>query len=160
VKYVWKRGEGQRGFRSIRRQRTYDESCFHIEDRGYRTPCWVWDGSIDRQGYGMITRRDGRRVLAHRHFYAMYRGDIPCDRELDHLCRVHNCVNPDHLDPVSHAVNTQRALGKLSPQDRSTIRKECGVYTFGIYRRLARKYGVTSQTIKNIVDGKVYKNEG
>jgi hypothetical protein len=30
--------------------------------------------------------------------------------ELDHLCRIHRCVTPDHLDPVPHKVNVDRGI--------------------------------------------------
>ena len=33
---------------------------------------------------------------------------MPRGLELDHLCRVRSCVNPEHLEPVTHKVNMQR----------------------------------------------------
>jgi hypothetical protein len=35
-------------------------------------------------------------------------GKIPSDKEIDHLCRVRNCVNPEHLEPVTREENLRR----------------------------------------------------
>jgi hypothetical protein len=67
--------------------------------------CWLWTGPIDRAGYG---RTGSGPPLAHRFAWQQIRGALP-ELELDHLCRVRACVNPDHLEPVTRAVNNQRA---------------------------------------------------
>lgn len=76
--------------------------------RREETPCWTWMGSIDRGGYGRIGYR-GKNTRAHRLAYALVKGPIPEGLELDHLCRNRTCVNPDHLEPVTHQVNAARA---------------------------------------------------
>jgi hypothetical protein len=40
--------------------------------------------------------------------YEMLVGPVPDGLELDHLCRVPACVNPDHLEPVTHIENVRR----------------------------------------------------
>jgi hypothetical protein len=71
--------------------------------------CWRWLGSCDKHGYGKFSPTHGRSgVLAHRHVYELLIGPIPADFDLDHLCRVITCVNPDHLEPVTHAENMRR----------------------------------------------------
>lgn len=71
--------------------------------------CWVWTGGTDGDGrYGM-TKADGRHVPAHRWAYEHLTGQqIPDGFELDHLCRRTLCVNPDHLEPVTHQENVRR----------------------------------------------------
>lgn len=70
--------------------------------------CWLWRGARDSGGYGKF--RDGHTVLvsAHRWAYEALVGPIPAGLQLDHLCRVHLCVNPDHLEPVTPGENTRR----------------------------------------------------
>lgn len=70
--------------------------------------CWLWVGYIDRYGYG--TRYfEGRTQGVHRIAYQLLIGPVPAGLQLDHLCRVKNCVNVEHLEPVTGAVNTRRA---------------------------------------------------
>lgn len=70
--------------------------------------CWLWDGTRDAYGYGVFY--DGRLQKAHRWCWEFFLGEIPAGLVLDHLCRVKNCVNPWHLDPVSQRVNMARAV--------------------------------------------------
>ena len=68
--------------------------------------CWSWRGSTDR-GYGRVSVND-RLVYAHRFVWECMRGAIPPGLQLDHLCRNRRCVNPDHLEPVTHIENCRR----------------------------------------------------
>lgn len=67
------------------------------------TECWNWDGPITRSGYGRVGGEP-----AHRWVYRKVTGDLP-EFELDHLCRNPRCVNPQHIEPVTHAQNMERA---------------------------------------------------
>ncbi len=71
--------------------------------------CWLWTGARSRRGYGNFTIR--RRVCrpAYRVAYEHWRGPIPTGLELDHLCRTPGCVNPWHLEPVTHVENVRRS---------------------------------------------------
>lgn len=70
--------------------------------------CWLWTGSIDRDGYGRA-RYKGVPRRAHRILYETERGPIPAGLVLDHKCRNPGCVNPDHLEPVTQAENIRRS---------------------------------------------------
>lgn len=81
-------------------------------DKRTPTECWPWKGRVDTKGYGLILMRRNGRMLsfrAHRCSYEQYKGPIPVGLELDHLCRVLLCVNPNHLEPVTHAENMRRS---------------------------------------------------
>lgn len=74
--------------------------------------CWQWNGALDGGGYGHISMRKVKGKLsherAHRIAFMMFRGEIPKGLELDHVCRNRRCVNPGHLEPVSHLENVLR----------------------------------------------------
>lgn len=80
-------------------------------DRRGSDDCWLWTASVCREGYGRFnaTDIDLPSTLAHRIAYEWTVGPIPEGLHLDHLCRVRNCVNPAHLEPVTAAENTRRA---------------------------------------------------
>ena len=81
--------------------------------------CWLWTASVDHAGYGQFGVHP-RKVGAHRYAYQALVGPIPEGLELDHLCRVRRCVNPAHLEPVTHAVNMQRGDSFSSRKARQT----------------------------------------
>ena len=74
--------------------------------------CWIWLGPVNRNGYGYV-KRGGRKVMAHRLAYMLKHGPIPAGYVVDHLCRVRQCCNPDHLEAVTVQENTRRGLAVL-----------------------------------------------
>lgn len=78
------------------------------------TGCWMWtgakSGSSGKVQYGTVRLVGGIRTGAHRAVYAEVRGPIPEGLDIDHLCRVTLCVNPDHLEPVTHRENLRRGV--------------------------------------------------
>lgn len=72
--------------------------------------CWEWQGSLTR-GYGTFAPKRFVLLRAHRVAYELLRGSIPDGLELDHLCKNPSCVNPQHLEPVTHAENCRRGDG-------------------------------------------------
>lgn len=70
--------------------------------------CWVWTGTRRGTDYGRFC--EGVNKLAHRVSYEHFVGPIPVGKEIDHLCRNTLCVNPRHLEAVSHRKNIARGL--------------------------------------------------
>lgn len=69
--------------------------------------CWLWTAGTGQNGYGRF-RFLGRNVYAHRFSFALAGGELDTALELDHLCRVRNCVNPEHIEQVTGRTNTLR----------------------------------------------------
>jgi len=82
--------------------------------------CWLWTGSCTSEGYGQV-QRDRTFLLAHRVAYELLRGPVPDGLTIDHVCRVRNCVNPAHLEPVSSRINILRGDGLTAVNSR----KDC-----------------------------------
>ena len=86
--------------------------------------CWLWTGAMHRLGYGLYMPPDRRIRRVHRHIYEILRGPIPKGLVLDHVCRVRNCVNPEHLRAVTQRENTM-APGSLSLTKALAERTHC-----------------------------------
>lgn len=81
--------------------------------------CWLWTGYITEKGYGRH-EFGGTKWRVHRLSYELVNGAVPKGLVLDHLCRVRNCVNPEHLEAVTHKENTLRGNGISAINSRAT----------------------------------------
>jgi len=139
--------------------------------------CWIWSGSRIHHGYGRV-KRDRRLELAHRVAWELVNGPVP-----DGLCVLHHCdnppcVNPAHLfvgtnsDNILDAVAKGRAAHQSHPErvargEGTAAAKLTAAQVIEIrqlhrprrvsYPMLARRYGVSKQTIKNIVTGRWWR---
>lgn len=91
--------------------------------------CWEWTGagtSSGASGHGQFIVKAGtktkKRVLVGSHVYAYKTliGNYACNLEIDHLCRNPKCVNPFHLEPVTHRENLLRGNGVSGINARKT----------------------------------------
>ena len=71
--------------------------------------CWVWRGGTYPGGYGQFYKA-GKHVGAHRQSYEMAKGAIPEGMQIDHTCHNRACVNPQHLQAVTHKQNGENVL--------------------------------------------------
>lgn len=74
--------------------------------------CWRWKLGVDKDGYAqwsgayktMGTNRPNRVM------YILTKGEIPNGLELDHICNIRRCVNPDHMQPLTRQENQALAV--------------------------------------------------
>lgn len=134
--------------------------------------CWLWTGSKNSDGYGVLTRTIGAERFAfkaHRLSYEMHKGDIPKDMCVCHSCDNPACVNPDHLwlgtqkDNMVDASDKGR-MGKargeangLSKLTDNIVREIKQQWQTGISQTaLAEQHGVNQVTISKIITGKIW----
>lgn len=82
--------------------------------------CWEWTGSqwgLPGYKYGQVRtwnpslqgRSRAGKKTAHRFVYEVVNGvTVPDGEDVDHLCGFKLCVNPDHLEAVTHRENMIR----------------------------------------------------
>lgn len=90
--------------------------------------CVVWSGHLNNKGYGTFNVKRGGfwiKILAHRYSYEMVNGLIPNGLEIDHLCRNSACVNPKHLEAVTHSINAKRGELPNISKTRSLAQTYC-----------------------------------
>ena len=118
------------------KRKTIDDRLFEIVV--LENGCWEWQGYVYAEtGYGYLcVRKDGvkRTPSVHRYFYEELVGTPPDGVHLDHICHNNDlsckggptcmhrrCVNPDHMEPVTPAVNISRGRG-LAPHNKAKTR--------------------------------------
>lgn len=94
--------------------RTWSGPKYVVEDRGYETPCWIWQGKLNSSGYGPHVRE-----------WEKVNGPVPAGRQLDHLCRVRVCINIDHMEPVTPRENTLRSANPEITRQRHAVITHC-----------------------------------
>lgn len=128
--------------------------------------CWIWSGARNLKGYGSFGRGFHDTILAHHLAFEFENGwNAPY---VMHTCDTPPCVNPRHLRAGSPAENSrdmvakdrsprgERAPGaKLTEADILTIR-EAAPKT--LHRFLAARYGVSRQTIGDVVRGRRWRH--
>ena len=112
----------------IRRERaTLGERLERLSIPEPNSGCWLWLGSIRKNGYGCIgvghaLDGDERTSSAHKISYEYFIGPVPKGKVLDHKCRIRCCVNPDHLEPVTMQENVRR--GELAAANKLRFSKQ------------------------------------
>lgn len=86
----------------------------NVTAAGYTTPCWLWTGRLSDKGYARqyvpigLGGTPKKPVRIHRLAYQLLVGPIAEGLVTDHRCRNRSCVNPEHLEIVTVAVNNAR----------------------------------------------------
>lgn len=103
----------------VRRRKTLAER-FHEKYEVDARGCWIWTASRTAEGYGKLADGEGRWKRAHRIAYELFVGPVSEGLEIDHLCGQPSCVNPEHLEAVTHRVNLLRGGSFAAKNDAAT----------------------------------------
>lgn len=82
------------------------------------TGCLLWRGAVNNSGYANFFLA-GKVIALHRMMWVWAnQKEIPQGLDLDHLCRVRNCVAPNHLEPVSRKENVVRGDNSYEGEEK------------------------------------------
>lgn len=130
--------------------------------------CWLWDGRLDRHGYGTFDFH-GDPIGAHIFAYIIINGDVAGNCVL-HECDVPRCVNPKHLHLGTKGDNTREATArnrfpvgedrkhtKLTSSEVIEIRRlrKNGERS---RKKLAQMFGISIAGIQGIIEGRTWKH--
>ncbi len=138
----------------LKRRETITPELWREDDRGFTSPCWIWTQvPKTKAGYCRVQLR-GVSVLAHRAMYEQEVGPIPKGLTIDHLCKQTSCVNPEHLEAVTHAVNNQRGLQtKITHEIVRAVRAASGTNA-----EIGARFGLTGSHVWYIRTRRLWKN--
>lgn len=125
------------------------------------TGCWVWQGATNEHGYGVRTiRGDERRTRkAHIQEWEKVNGPVPEGFELDHTCRNPPCVNPAHLEAVTHAENMRRSPNCVLNEDK--VREIRRLLAAGMLQKhVADRVGVHRRLVSHVKCGQTWVGVG
>lgn len=84
--------------------------------------CWLFAGYVGSDGYGVIGSHLTNSRKAHRVMYEATIGVIPAGLVCDHLCRIRQCVNPQHIELVTDKENILRGQGATA---KNAVKTHC-----------------------------------
>ena len=149
-------------------------------DGPLKTPCWEWQGGLDRAGYGRIhvkkhcEKKSGRNFFAHRMCYIIHRGYIEPEEFILHQCHNRLCCNPDHHklgdhnDNMKDLADSRRVAGSNnhnSKLDEDEAWEVLVLYYEGdvdkvlwTLSEISDEFGVGKGTVSDIVYGRTWKD--
>lgn len=146
------KGEPKRFAKGHRKPRPWlDRMVEKLDLTGSPDQCWGWTASLNAYGYAQF-QRGKTMVRVHRVLYEELVGPVGDNLDLDHLCRNRACVNPAHLEPVSHGENCRRgAKARLDWDKVAEIRRRRKAKEPA--KRIAADFGIHPGTVVNIACG-------
>lgn len=133
-------------------------------NKGGDEECWHWVRGKDKDGYGIFWLNN-TNIRAHRLAFILANGQIPKNMFVCHRCDNPSCVNPAHLFAGSSRdnINDMMAKGRTLKGENSNgaklkedqVTEIKGIYSTGKVssRQMAKRFGVSKNTILRIVNG-------
>lgn len=140
--------------------------------------CWDWTGARRARAgqpydnlYGMYNM-NGKMIGAHVASFILFKGPVPAGLDVAHKCHRKCCVNPDHLEAQTRSQNCKEsykdrsmnrakgennAASKLTAEQVKKLRRKYHEEKWGCVR-LSREFGVSTTTVMNIINRKVWKD--
>jgi hypothetical protein len=127
-----------------------------------KTPtCWLWTGAKHYPGYGVILRKKGKYIDAHRFSYELHNGEIPAGKWVLHRCDNPACVNPEHLFIGNNSDNIkdayEKGICKRGEQNkRSKLTNEQVLWIRSNYipgngKKMAKELGISQTAVSLII---------
>jgi hypothetical protein len=130
----------------------------HLTNHPDPEACWEAGGGTDRHGYPVI-HHDAQKWQTHQVAHTLWNEAIPAGHVVRHECGNLRCANPAHRYTATLAdVDTAEAKllraepAKLTPDQVRAIRVDQRSRT-----GIATAYGVSENTIGNLLLGNTYK---
>lgn len=138
--------------------------------------CWVWNGAMDKAGYGKILKEPGKNqayFFAHRLSYQIHYGEFNNEFHVCHKCDNPSCVNPEHLflgthqDNMDDMVRKGRGKGKALFGEQilwSKLTDEKVETIINSYNSgekvsvLSKRHGVSINNIYSILKGELWSH--
>lgn len=131
--------------------------------------CWEWASAKQGAGYGVFWVGGGKSENAHRMAWLLHnKSEIPAGMVVMHICNNKGCVNPSHLEIGTPQENSLMASKDgLAPRGEKNggggkLKEHQVVEIFNNDEfgcsRLSKMYGVSTQTIKAIRKGKIWRH--
>lgn len=116
-----------------------------VEDRGFDTPCLIWYGMKDKDGYGRIKYR-GKYVPVH----WVLAGKPESGMDKDHICEQRDCVRPTHLRDLSRSDNTARQSSREKRRSMTVAERQVAASMLRAGKTVAEVANVTGFSRRTI----------
>jgi len=170
--------------KGVYERRTEEQRFWEKVDIKADDECWLWKGSLDRDGYGWFSftsttaTQSSKTVFAHRYSLMLKLNNFELASSVfaRHTCDKPTCVNPKHLIEGSAADNSadMTARNRQAVGDKngnSTLTEEqaktaLATYhtdkqngrLYGSLERIAKSLNVDKQIVSRLTAGKTWKH--
>jgi hypothetical protein len=116
------------------------EDALRLYTRRDESGCLIWSGNLTERGYAR-TRVGGKNKYIHIAVWEAVYGPVTPGKELDHRCRVTNCVAIEHLREFTRLENVENHSGAYRNNKlglRGVYQHKSGSYYGQVYKNKVR----------------------